>query len=207
MAAQDSFNLLACSGFFSRPFSACPKSTSKVWSLKSPNKDGCCKVQFSLFKNLFKRGCPEMTSLWLYLIRLTPPPPDHFLSLFGWLPPPPPSVPLCIDIQSLLGRLPLPLITGLAPIVAIAKARRKKMRGIKTKEETQGSSVRAPPRSPVWWAPRIDELQAPNREDLDISGHPKWRRSFPRRQKGEASEAAKQSTREPAWASARNQYH
>ena len=35
------------------------------------------------------------------------------------------------------------------------------MRGIKTKEETQGSSVRAPPRSPVWWAPRIDELQAP----------------------------------------------
>ena len=45
-----------------------------------------------------------------------------------------------------------------------------------------------------------------HREDLDISGHPKRRRSFPRRQKGETSEAANQPTREPAWASARNQY-
>ena len=39
---------------------------------------------------------------------------------------------------------------GLAPTAAVAKARREnKKRGIKTKEETQGSSVRAPPRSPV----------------------------------------------------------
>ena len=36
-----------------------------------------------------------------------------------------------------------------------------KKRGINQRGDAKGSSVRAPPRSPVWWAPRIDELQAP----------------------------------------------